>query len=874
MPQMSMASTSTFITSLLHAYHGIYDGRYTLSLCFTMDNDAFVIEASIGGVRVALSTTNDESFSLKRSASEIDIDFTCFNGTLSIKCPSSSDPPKASSIIRQEEEKDFLIVEVRQESALPKGAEENNDATNGGESLERTHQNEGKNDMIAAQSERTNQQKEKKPPQRKLPERSPRFRGAIDESVLPRFREPNSDVRSTLPASARHDSPGRESLEMSVLPAPMGSCSGLCARLKQSIDREDIIEETEADSVGPGVESSEVHLSELQLACALPRVPARELQAVLDANPQAASETDSEGRYPLHILSENEPLLSTFVRKKGALDFCLNLFEAYPEALIIRDHTGAFPFVYLIQNWVNDAYEYEDDTSSTKPRRQGLVRTLRSKGKLASLFSSDDDEEVHLTHESSFSRVKFPHVVLTRQAQVSFEVLSAFLDHLNESYRQGGFDRDANMLVRAVLAKSIAGIPNLLKTVFLIDDTDKRHWVSCCSIVERIFFCYESTGDWVANMIQRGSVPSRRAVDYLVELSGLTVADHVGPGRSPRSDDYEAYQRDRRKVFAALEASAPLIQSLTVLGNDERGRAATTDVVWQILNHCLSNPLVVGFLLADFVFSIVLLQTFRFVSNTENISLYGVHADATFFGREAKALFLSVSLYFLLRKLSEFYSLLKLSPRAFRSYLKDFWNFIDVAAIGLSLAVVLSQTDSPLFLALAMACLWMKLLGLLRAMNAHLATFILAIIEVRQSALLLLCSRKATTFCSLPSNLSLLSQIVKDIRWFLLVLAIAIFMFADVIHIITVHADNGAYCTSGDAPEDFCQSSVAPVYLKLYAVMVGDVNLEDFSYSRGIDFLFVLFTLMGIIILLNILIAVVGDSYKRSVLNARYLFGR
>lgn len=99
-------------------------------------------------------------------------------------------------------------------------------------------------------------------------------------------------------------------------------------------------------------------------------------------------------------------------------------------------------------------------------------------------------------------------------------------------------------------------------------------------------------------------------------------------------------------------------------------------------------------------------------------------------------------------------------------------------------------------------------------------------------------------------------------------------MFADVLHIITVHTNDGEYCNSGAAPDDFCSTSVAPVYLKLYAVIVGDVNLEDFGYSPGIQFLFALFTLFGIIILLNVLIAVVGDSYKKSVLNARYLFGR
>ena len=88
------------------------------------------------------------------------------------------------------------------------------------------------------------------------------------------------------------------------------------------------------------------------------------------------------------------------------------------------------------------------------------------------------------------------------------------------------------------------------------------------------------------NMLKRGGDPSRRAVDYLVQVSGLTVADYIGPGRSPRLDDTEAYERDRNKVFTALENASPLIPSLTVLDSEGKGRAATTDAVWLILNHC------------------------------------------------------------------------------------------------------------------------------------------------------------------------------------------------------------------------------------------------------------------------------------------------
>ena len=81
-------------------------------------------------------------------------------------------------------------------------------------------------------------------------------------------------------------------------------------------------------------------------------------------------------------------LLASFVGSKDAEDFCLNLFEAYPEAIITRDNTDAFPFVHLIRNWVEDSY-HRMNQHDTSPRR-GLIRTIHSsKGKLNSLFRSD-----------------------------------------------------------------------------------------------------------------------------------------------------------------------------------------------------------------------------------------------------------------------------------------------------------------------------------------------------------------------------------------------------------------------------------------------------------------------------------------------------
>ena len=57
-------------------------------------------------------------------------------------------------------------------------------------------------------------------------------------------------------------------------------------------------------------------------------------------------------------------------------------------------------------------------------------------------------------------------------------------------------------------------------------------------------------------------------------------------------------------------------------------------------------------------------------------------------------------------------------------------------------------------------------------------------------------------------------------------------------------------------------------------MLIGDYELSDMQDTKGVTFLFVIFTTIGVVILLNVLIAVVSDSYERATLNSSKLFGR
>ena len=99
-------------------------------------------------------------------------------------------------------------------------------------------------------------------------------------------------------------------------------------------------------------------------------------------------------------------------------------------------------------------------------------------------------------------------------------------------------------------------------------------------------------------------------------------------------------------------------------------------------------------------------------------------------------------------------------------------------------------------------------------------------------------------------------------------------MFGDIIQIITLQSKED-YCNSdAEIPPEFCGDAIGPVVLKLFALVAGDMSFDEFRYSTAIELIFALLALLGVIVLLNVLIAVVSDSYQKSVENSSQLFGR
>lgn len=97
------------------------DGPRTPSFVLRMSS-VFAIEATVGDVIIRLSTGNNESFTLKRSAKEFHVDFSCFTGTLCITSSSNDDNSYFESYSTPPLSEELLMNSNTTECSLPERA--------------------------------------------------------------------------------------------------------------------------------------------------------------------------------------------------------------------------------------------------------------------------------------------------------------------------------------------------------------------------------------------------------------------------------------------------------------------------------------------------------------------------------------------------------------------------------------------------------------------------------------------------------------------------------------------------------------------------------------------------------------------------------
>jgi hypothetical protein len=172
-------------------------------------------------------------------------------------------------------------------------------------------------------------------------------------------------------------------------------------------------------------------------------------------------------------------------------------------------------------------------------------------------------------------------------------------------------------------------------------------------------------------------------------------------------------------------------------------------------------------------------------------------------------------------------------------------------------------------LAVTTGLLWLRVLSLLKSINMQLATFVLAIF-----------------------------QITRDIMWFLLILLTLVVAFAQVclywfspafssspLLIVAPFSFSSQMfysillppeCAYNEPPPDGLECKSAEYYLKTYSILLGDFgqfDRDNFVTAFSV-LLVVTFSFMVVIVLLNVLIAIVSDSYEKCLIRSKSLFGR
>ncbi|KAL7568639.1 hypothetical protein ACA910_022737 [Epithemia clementina (nom. ined.)] len=688
----------------------------------------------------------------------------------------------------------------------------------------------------------------------------------------------------------------------------------------------------------------------LHKLCAMPQATLEELIECANRYPKAISTLDSLGRYPLHILADNEVLiLSSLVslpssgQRDAASIFCGHLINEFPQATITPDHDGFVPFARILSDWIEwacdvpnqqrDLQEDEGQPSELLNDENGSDMTndysgnlkrnqsgINGRGFKKSYYSTrkgifmggrhnsfgapgsvDNDDDAataktnHYWHLTSFDRTVFPRVEVWEEVEWCLVMLSNVLDVLshhssvhnanannklnqnslpakrrqtvtssmtdetspsNDSAQQASpalehMKARGSMDDRKVLAEALVEkLPNLVPTVLLVDDDgmNTRERLLEMQIIRRLLICHQTVGMWLIEMLNHGGSPAKRAVDYLWLVSGVSIEDYTGSYGSVHSTELEAFNTDRQNVFEAVGSLKGTIASLVTLDTKEIERAASTPVIWRTMNQKLSRPFVLGLVLIDLLLHLTLMVAFRPIATPKaELSELGVLSSTVIF---------VILAHYLLRKSCEAWVLLSVSPLAVRAYFSNMWTVFDSFAIILTLWATIWHhlAGNDIYRTglntLVAGVLWIKVLGFLKVVNKEMSTFILA-----------------------------LSQILYDIRLFMVVLVVCVIMFGDMFFIAVSTKEDGQYCLNlekdaeTETADDFCTSAFDS-YLRVYSLLLGDFSLDAMTETAATTVLFIIFTVFGVIIMLNVLIAIISDSYEKATLSGGLLFGR
>jgi len=586
----------------------------------------------------------------------------------------------------------------------------------------------------------------------------------------------------------------------------------------------------------------------LHTACASNKASLSSLRSILKSHPTFASTRDAFGRLPIHIFARNEAFSRISFRgstagpdanypdSNNAEQFLGELFDASPRSVTLPDFEDKMiPFLSAIVEWTKIIHAYAALT-----RFEWRATLRQSMINPSTQISIKNIADAHLIFFIPQDVSVTPFVIW------SLQMLSFLLDRCNRK-------RDDYYLatIRDTIIKNVSSIPLFCKSILLIDSNRDLERITSLSIVRNSFLNKNAIGPWIVAMLNGPRYSQQRMLQYLQLISKVTFHDLIGIKHGAGNgdswqrsqSDIDDFTRIRRETFEAVADLPGIIFALRILSAGNLERAATTNVVQYLLNKKMGSLVLLYNVFFEALVLVVLILSFRLSVDV------AVFLDGTFIS--PFVLVFIASIFFLSREVLTIISVGSLSRRQVYRYFSDFWVLIELMAVVLAFSFTImlkvqgKKDVSTVALAFTTLLLGLKFIGFLKTINRELATFVIAF-----------------------------SKIMKDIKWFTLLLIIALLMFAEIVHGIYIISPELCDDSSTNSETKFCNANVLHSYFRIYSMAVGDIELENFTQTPLISVAYIVFTFFIIIVLLTILIAIVSDSYSKSVLKSDGLFGR
>ena len=158
---------------------------------------------------------------------------------------------------------------------------------------------------------------------------------------------------------------------------------------------------------------------------------------------------------------------------------------------------------------------------------------------------------------------------------------------------------------------------------------------------------------------------------------------------------------------------------------------------------------------------------------------------------------------------------------------KSIWSYLEIASLALNFSVVILDIieeraeNIRVVMVFAALLMWLKLFYLLRV------------------------------FFTTAFLVRMITEIVRDMKWFVFLFLLSVGAFANTFYILSFNSGEG----------HFVEKNFFIALAQSYKMGLGEFEIEDFSTTEYL--LWFMATLVMLIVMLNMLIAIMGDTFER-----------